>query len=217
MEKSVYSLVLSDAVIAAIDRAAYQQNTSRSALINRILADYVSYTTPEQRMAEIFQNLEALVAPQADFQVLQQPSDAMFSLKSLLRYKYKPTVRYSVELYPSMEAAAGVFRVALRTQSAAFLEDLAAFFAAWVATEQAFLGRKSPRYAISGAKLERPLRLTRPAETVGSRQLGEAIADYIRLFDKALKLYFEHSSRAAVGTAMESLYRAYLQKQPLII
>ena len=32
MNRSVYSLVLSDDVVEAVDRLAYQQNTSRSAL-----------------------------------------------------------------------------------------------------------------------------------------------------------------------------------------
>ena len=38
MKKSVYSLVLADDVIEAIDNLAYQMNTSRSNLINQILA-----------------------------------------------------------------------------------------------------------------------------------------------------------------------------------
>ena len=54
MKKSVYSLVLSDDVVEAVDRAAYQNGLSRSAMVNQILADYVSYTTPEKRMREIF-------------------------------------------------------------------------------------------------------------------------------------------------------------------
>ena len=54
MSRSVYSLVLSDDVIRAVDRAAYAMNTSRSNLINQILAEYVSYTTPEKRMKDIF-------------------------------------------------------------------------------------------------------------------------------------------------------------------
>ena len=47
MKKSVYSIVLSDDVIDKIDELAYRTNTSRSNLINQILADHVSYTTPE--------------------------------------------------------------------------------------------------------------------------------------------------------------------------
>lgn len=37
MKKSVYSLVLMDDVVEAIDRMAYSMNTSRSNLINRFL------------------------------------------------------------------------------------------------------------------------------------------------------------------------------------
>ena len=60
MKKSVYSLVLSDDVVEAVDRAAYQNGLSRSAMVNQILADYVSYTTPEKRMREIFSQVERL-------------------------------------------------------------------------------------------------------------------------------------------------------------
>ena len=50
MNKSVYSLVLSDEIVQEIDRMAYEAGASRSAMINQILADYVRYTTPEKRM-----------------------------------------------------------------------------------------------------------------------------------------------------------------------
>ena len=54
MGKSVYSLVLSDEVVEAVDRAAYLAGMSRSAYINKILAQSVSYVTPEQRINDIF-------------------------------------------------------------------------------------------------------------------------------------------------------------------
>ena len=54
MNKSVYSLVLSDEVVDAIDRLAYSMNTSRSNLINQILAEKLSLMTPEMRMRQIF-------------------------------------------------------------------------------------------------------------------------------------------------------------------
>ena len=100
MKKSVYSLVLSDDVVEAVDRAAYQNGLSRSAMVNQILADYVSYTTPEKRMREIFSQVESLLTDGGVFQTLLQPSDSMMSLRSSLAYKYNPNVRYSVELYP---------------------------------------------------------------------------------------------------------------------
>ena len=56
MKKSVYSLVLMDDIVEAVDRVAYSQNTSRSNLINQILAEYLSLMTPESssKVADAF-------------------------------------------------------------------------------------------------------------------------------------------------------------------
>ena len=58
MNKSVYSLVLMDNVVGEVDKLAYEMGTSRSNLINQILAEYVRYTTPEMRMRAIFDEME---------------------------------------------------------------------------------------------------------------------------------------------------------------
>ena len=91
MKKSVYSLVLMDDVVQAIDEMAYSMNTSRSNLINQILAERVSFVTPEMRMQRIFSQIENLM--NSSFQLLEQPSDAMLSIKSPLKYKYKTTIK----------------------------------------------------------------------------------------------------------------------------
>ena len=96
MNKSVYSIVLSDDVVAEIDRLAYREGTSRSNMINQILAQYVSYTTPEKRLSDIFSKAVELVDSMDQLQVMLQPSDTHLALKSALRYKYNPTVKYSV-------------------------------------------------------------------------------------------------------------------------
>ena len=61
MNKSVYSLVLSDEIVQEIDRMAYEMGQSRSAMINQVLADYVRYTTPEKRMREVFSAIEQML------------------------------------------------------------------------------------------------------------------------------------------------------------
>lgn len=47
MKKNMYSLMLAEKVVQAIDRLASEKGTNRSNLINQILAEYVSLTTPE--------------------------------------------------------------------------------------------------------------------------------------------------------------------------
>ncbi len=60
MKKSIYSLVLADDVVAAADRLAYELHTSRSNLINQILAEHLSCVTPEMRMQAVFAQMETL-------------------------------------------------------------------------------------------------------------------------------------------------------------
>ena len=70
MQKSVYSLVLMDDVVAAVDRLAYREGTSRSNMINRILAEYTQLSTPEQRMQDIFSAISAVLDSQSALQPL---------------------------------------------------------------------------------------------------------------------------------------------------
>lgn len=84
VSKSVYSLVLSDDVVAAVDRAAYGLGTSRSNLINQLLADYVSFITPEKRRKDIFDSLASVLDSFEPFQVQNRGSDSMLCIRSPL-------------------------------------------------------------------------------------------------------------------------------------
>lgn len=130
MSKSVYSLVLSDDVVAAVDRAAYGLGTSRSNLINQLLADYVSFITPEKRRKDIFDSLASVLDSFEPFQVQNRGSDSMLCIRSPLRVKYNPTIRYTVELSRSSDNHLGQLKIMTRTQSGALIELLDAFSAA---------------------------------------------------------------------------------------
>ena len=210
MKKSVYSLVLSDDVIAAVDRAAYQNGLSRSAMINRILAQAVSYTTPEQRMGEIFSQVERLLNGEV-FQSLSQPSDSMMSLRSALAYKYNPNVRYSVELYPDRPGE-GELRVSLRSQSSALILYLGQFFRLWTKVEQAYVGGAD--CVIQDGKYARRLKL--PAR-VSHREQGAVLAGYIRAMEQGLRAFF-HSldDPRQAAASVEQAYQNYLKQYPAI-
>lgn len=210
MKKSVYSLVLSDDVIAAVDRAAYQNGLSRSAMINRILAQAVSYTTPEQRMREIFSQVERLLNGEV-FQSLSQPSDSMMSLRSALAYKYNPNVRYSVELYPDRPGE-GELRVSLRSQSSALILYLGQFFRLWAKIEQAYVGGAD--CVIQDGKYARRLKL--PAR-LSDREQGAVLAGYIRAMEQGLRAFF-HSldDPRQAAASVEQAYQNYLKQYPAI-
>ena len=130
MKKSLYSLSLMDSVVAEIDRLAARQGTSRSNLVNQILADYASMMTPEKRIDSIFRRIETL-AQQGDLIPYFTPNQRTMSLKSSLEYKYRPTIRYELQLYRVPEGAIGELSVVFRTQSQALLSEIDAFLRLW--------------------------------------------------------------------------------------
>ena len=54
--------MLNDEVVQEVDALAHQLGTNRSALINRILAEYVGFTTPERRINDVLSAMERLRA-----------------------------------------------------------------------------------------------------------------------------------------------------------
>ena len=222
MQKSVYSIVLSDDVVAQIDRLAYRRSTNRSNMINQILAEYVSYVTPEKRMRDTFRRMEAILGAADTFQLLMQPTDSTMTVRSAIAYKYNPSVRYSVELYRTPGEDIGELRVSLRSQNSTLLLYLTQFFRLWMKIESAFLPDSA--YKPEDGRLTRRLRPTavsaKAAETdkLSSETLVDLIYAYIDLFDRALKCFFYYlNSPAAAAAEIEGMYRAYLAEHEVVL
>jgi hypothetical protein len=214
MNKSVYSLVLSDEIVQEIDRLAYEASASRSAMINQILAEYVRFTTPEKRMREVFSAIEHMLMGSV-FEPQLQPSESMFSLRSALDYKYNPSVRYSVELYQNARPLLGELRVSVRSQNSSLVLAMLQFFKLWSRVESAYIGRVE--CAMEDGRYLRKLRLS-DDNKLENEQIGEGIASYIRLLDSALKTYFERINEPAAAMAgVERLYAGYVRSGGLIL
>ncbi len=190
MKKSLYSLMLSEEVIREVDALAHRMGTNRSALVNQILADYVSVDTPERRINDIFRAIEELVAPGRELVPFFAPNSPTMSLKSSLAYKYRPTVKYEVDLNGGGEGALGALSVAFRTQSAELIRAMTAFFRLWTEIEDAYLAPALGmrlECALYGGRFVRPLAL--PRRSCTAEDIAGAISDYVQLFDRLLKGY----------------------------
>jgi len=212
--KNVYSIVLSSDIVEKIDRLAYENGTNRSNMINQILAEYVSYTTPEKRFREIFRHMQDVLEGR-NFK-LMEPSDTMFSLRSAIAYKYNPTVRYSVELYRGEGEEIGELRVSLRTQNAGLVLYMAQFYRLWNKIEMSYRGDVAATAA--DGKYTRRLVLYDKTGSAGEIDVGHVIAAYLDAFDRALKTFFYHleaPSKAALG--VEEIYRRYVLENKVLI
>ena len=190
MKKTLYSLVLNDEVVREVDALAHRMGTNRSNLINQILAEYVNYTTPEQRINEVLSAIEQLMAPSRELVPFFSPNSYSMSLKSSLEYKYRPTVKYEMELYRGAGESIGELTVLFRTQSMALIQGMTDFFRLWKQIEDAHL------QPLTGAKIDYALydgkflrSIAAPDKDCTTQELASALSDYITLFDKLLKGY----------------------------
>ena len=213
MKKNLYSLTLSDDVVREVDALAHRMGTNRSALVNRILAEYVSVPTPERRWNDIFEAIEELMTPTRELVPFFAPGSSTMSLKSSLSYKYRPTVKYEVALYGDKQEGLGELAVIFRTQSAALLQSMTQFFRLWKQIEDAHLSGVAPEYALYDGKFVRTLSLP-PDHDYTSEEIARAISDYVQLFDRLMKAYL---AGKYTPPEIEALYCAEQQRAQILI
>lgn len=222
MSKSVYSLVLTDEIVRAIDSLAYRMNTSRSALIDRILAEKLSMQTPEIRMRNIMENIGSFFDDEI-FRLQTAAGDGGMLIKSPLPYKYKPTIRYSVELLRE-DRYLGRLKVSFRTQNMALMELMNDFLTCFENIERRHLSRFDGIdvvMQIDNDKMVRMLNkpLIKDGRSVSDPNLiAEAIADYVNFLDRAIKLYFENAdNRKQAVSLVDSLYNERIKTLKVIL
>ena len=216
MKKTLYSLMLSDDVVRAVDELAHSLGTNRSSMINQILADYVSITTPERRINDIFQAIEQMLAPSRELVPFFSPRALTMSLKSSLEYKYRPTVKYEVQLFRSMDGPLGELSVVFRTQSAALIEAMTQFFRLWKRTEDRLLAPLMSAeldYALYDGKFVRTIAVPTGRDVTADDVAG-ALSDYIKLFDRLMKGWLSGRYDA---NDVQSEYYADLSRRKLYI
>ncbi|MCM1006820.1 MAG: ribbon-helix-helix domain-containing protein [Ruminococcus flavefaciens] len=187
MKRSVYSLVLSDDVIKAVDKEAYRRGTSRSNLINQILAEQLSCITPEMRMRDIFDAVSGFV--NGNFQIQQQRSASLLTLRTALEYKYRPTINYKVELERSPEKFLGTLKVQIRTQSENLIEIFNSFFVYRIKFEMLQLaahGHNNYTCDLSSGLFTRKFL----NGSLSEEQAGMAISRYLTNLNDSIQIFF---------------------------
>lgn len=187
MKRSVYSLVLSDDIIKAVDKEAYRRGTSRSNLINQILAEQLSCITPEMRMRDIFDAVSDLVS--GNFQIQQQRSASLLTLRTALEFKYRPTINYKVELERSPENFLGTLKIQIRTQNEKLIEMFNSFFVYRIKFEMIQLaarGYNNYTCNLSSGLFTRKF-LNGP---LSEEQAGTAISRYLTNLNDSMQSFF---------------------------
>lgn len=211
MKKTMYSLMLAEDVIREVDRLAAEKNTNRSNLVNQILAEYVSMTTPEKHVQNIFDIIERFIGQQSGYLLYSQPNGMTMSIKSSLQYHYRPTIRYEVEMYRSPDKTLGQLKIIFRTTSSELLLELTRFFKIWIQLENIyiknFFEKGAIEYGMENGRFLRTFAVPNDSDYT-EEQIGNAISHYIATFDEMLKNYL--AGRYASTQDIEKRYLQYL-------
>ena len=215
VKKTLYSLLLDEDVVRAVDQLAHRRGCSRSALVNQLLAEQLDLMTPERRIAEVLRAMESLFRPDPELVPMFSPNSLSMSMKSALDYKYRPTVKYEVELYRSGEDSIGELTVSYRTQAAELLAAMTRFFSLWKQLEDVYLapklGHEIPSVLCEGRFVRS---ISVPSRDSSAKELAEAISNYVHLFDRLLKGCL--SGRLSAANAEEQ-YIDFVQDSSLLI
>ena len=190
MAKSVYSLVLSDEVMELVDRYADKVGSSRSNVINQILAEKVGYETPEKRLKDILEKTSMLIESHARMRFISQPTGSMVTIMSAVPYRYSPAVKYVMEFYNDSESnALGELRVSFRSTNGVLLRLIEEFFGLWKELEQRYSKIKT-QYIFENGKFRRLM--LKPNFVCTGSMIGEIITDYVKNLDGLMNLFFSN-------------------------
>ena len=215
MAKRLYSLMLNDQVVAAVDRQAHRLGTNRSALIDNVLAEYFGVHTTQKMMSDIFKEMDALLSNSADLIPFFAPNSGTFFVKSALTYKYRPTLKYELVLDTTGSNKLGDISVNFRTQSNVLLNQLEQFFRIWAQLEQEILGKEAQNIAYSLFPNRFVRSITLPASgDFTAQQIAAAVSEYVNLLDASIKAYINGEKDYA---ALAEEYVRYLKTNKLIL
>ena len=211
MKKSLYSLILSDEVVKRIDATAEQMGTNRSNLVNQIIADYVAYITPEMRIKHIFERIFTILTP-ANLIPYTESSDKMISIKTSLEMKYKPTIRYSIQLCEITDDSIGKLKVFYRTHSEELIYNIHSYLSELIHLEKKYNLNKIV-YDISEGKFIRNFMIPE-GKQYSQEEIARGISDYVKNFDYMMKKYL--CGKYSENSSLEYDYKIYISKSILI-
>lgn len=205
MGKSVYSIVLDDDVVKGIDMMANRNGTSRSNMINRILAQHISLPTAETMVNDIYTSIDRLLQGHNSLAVQLLGNGSMINMRSALQYKYNPSVKYTIEIYEKGDYI-GQLKITMRSQNSRLISILDSFFYLWSQLEMDYTDLANKEFSYGNGKYNRLLRLV---DYANYNEYGKNIALYIDLLDKCLKEYFNYYS-VSQASAIRTVKQLYL-------
>ena len=154
--------------------------------------------------------MEKLFCEIKGMKFVNNPSLYTASVSSALAYRYNPTLKYSLELFPAGDL--GQLKISLRSQSRALFEKMENFYLLFIGIEKKYIGERSYFYQDG-----RFVRILKRPSSAGANEIGEAISAYVKEFDEYLKSYFLCDGDERAAAVIEKDYADNLKNKKVIL
>ena len=145
MSKSIYSLLLSDDVVQQLDEVAASRGLSRSAVIDAILAEYTGVSNGDEKMRNVWQEMEKLLARTHTMHFVNNAQTNLAQIVTTLPFKYSPKIRYQLELSNKDDRICAI-TLNTRTQNPLLTTAFDNFYQRLAVLERQYLNNVSARY-----------------------------------------------------------------------
>ncbi|GKX31063.1 hypothetical protein SH1V18_35430 [Vallitalea longa] len=223
MKKSIYSIVLFDEIVEAIDRLSYIKNTNRSQLINDMLAEKLGLLTPQQKVTNIINRISALVETDS-IQVKSKNDYGSLQFGTFIKYKYRPSIRYSFEFYVgNNEERYAVLKINSRSKSEELNEHLERFFKGICYIDKKRFPQIYQReiinktYTNSNNRFSREFLRGIPLEKMDDEAIAEYLSCYLLMIDDSMNYYFNNYDMENVFSQIDRIYYHHLKNLNLFL
>lgn len=182
MAKSIYSLLLSDDAVRAIDRIASKRNMSRSAVIDEILSEHTGTANANNDFRKIWTEVEGLFARAETMHFVNNAQVNLAQVITSLPYKYNPKVRYMLELSDKPHTLCTI-TLNTRTQNPFLSAVFGTFYARLAQLEDRYLSNVSA--SVNGGKYVSVLY----GEESDTADVSRQIVEYILTLDGMLRAF----------------------------
>lgn len=217
MSKQIYSLVLSEQVVEKVDREALVRGISRSQIINDLLCQSFGVWTPDLKMNRVMDLMTEAFRGLDTMQMVSATHGNTLQLRTSVSYKYKPKLKYVIEMSGKNHPLLANLKIYSRTTSEPFLQCLVMFFGYISDFEESIapqIGLRqvlSTGYAYEDNKFVKRFECDWTTTDVPAEAIAAYLISYVQFLDEALKMFFDsYGNWPHIEQQTLTLYKKYL-------
>ena len=193
MHENDHMIQILDSMMRRLQLMSHERDVPVNELIHQALGDFLSCHETGINLFDVINSIENHLTAAEHFVTNVDLYNHAISVKSPIRYVYRPELKYQITITQSSRVSIGKMSVALRSHDMKTLQCFFAFINLWINLERKYImTREQIEYITDTGYFERKVYLPANDRQINGQTIGAAISDYISAFDTLLKYYFTH-------------------------